>query len=211
MFRITTLLFLISVSVTIFSCKTTEETVDRMEEIEQKTAEKIEEEKEGSRGDLLDRYRSNLRDVYASQQHAYPEAFRQREEKMVEDEMDYRGFRIQLISTRRVSIADSTEMTFLKWLNNNPTSYTPNSYTLFRQPYYRVHIGDFQDRERAIRYSRLLKSKFPAAWVVHDRIRPSRVPADSIDMTFASDSLAAKHDTMRTPTDTLSIDLNGSS
>jgi hypothetical protein len=65
------------------------------------------------------------------------------------------------------------------WAAENISGYDVEAYIYFRQPYYRVRAGDFRNRDRAIEFSRLLKDRYPEAWVVHDRIEPDHVPADT--------------------------------
>jgi hypothetical protein len=204
-------LYIIIALLLLYSCQTSQKAVDTMEDIEERAVEQTNAE-EAENQELFARYRSQLSDVYASQKHDYPKAFLHRKNEGSNDNTpDYRGFRIQLISTRNVSVVDSVRTHFYQWLKKNPTTYKPRAHRLFRQPYYRVHIGDFQDRERAIIYSRLLKKEFPGAWVVHDRINPKLVPSDTLEMEFAADSITVRHDTTTARTDTLSIELDESS
>jgi len=125
----------------------------------------------------IDNYRSSLRDIYASKNHEVPEVFltyRQKEEKQRDDRT---GFRIQIHSSRKVSKADSASRRFTNWVDTLKIDYRPKPYIIFRQPYYRVHVGDFQQRAKAIEYSRWIKREFPEAWVVHDKINPRQTPA----------------------------------
>lgn len=128
---------------------------------------------------LLFENRSQLTDLFASSSHDMPEHFL-REVKVNEEDVDnYAGFRIQIISTRDMDLADSTQIQFNAWADTTFREFEPRAYTFFRQPYYRVRVGDFHDRERAIEFSRIIKNRFPDAWVVHDRINPFRIPADT--------------------------------
>ncbi|MBM3912505.1 MAG: SPOR domain-containing protein [Sphingomonadales bacterium] len=43
-------------------------------------------------------------------------------------------------------------------------------YMGFRQPDFRVRIGDFRDKAEAQAYLQMLKSKYPAAFVVPDKV-----------------------------------------
>jgi hypothetical protein len=123
--------------------------------------------------------RSRMSDAFSTQFHDMPDFYLQEVE---EQEVDiYQGYRIQILSTRDVEYADSTLAEFEKWADQTIADYSPRGYVHFRQPYYRVRIGDFQDRERAIEFSRLIKFKYPDAWIIHDRINPYRVPADTIE------------------------------
>lgn len=128
---------------------------------------------------LLYQTRSQMSDLFASLTHDLPESYLQQVE---EQEIDiYQGFRIQILSTRDVQLADSTLAEFEEWADSRISDYSPRGYIHYRQPYYRVRIGDFSDRDRAIELSRLIKFKYPDAWVIHDRINPYRAPEDTAE------------------------------
>lgn len=128
---------------------------------------------------VLESSRSDLTDQFTVRQHDIPELFL-KEIVVEEREVDeYAGYRIQILSTRDVSLADSTKLNFQVWADTTFQQYIPEAYIFFRQPQYRVHVGDFRVRDRAIQLSRYLKSRYPDAWVVHDRIDPESVPADT--------------------------------
>ncbi len=88
---------------------------------------------------------------------------------------EYAGFRVQILSTREVAVADSTIDDFRAWSSDVLPDYQIETYVVFRQPFYRVRAGNFKNRERAIEFSRLLKNRYPDAWVVHDRIEPENI------------------------------------
>ena len=128
--------------------------------------------------------RTRLTDRFATIQHDMPELFT-REVSVEERETDqYAGYRVQILSTRNVIHADTTRDNFVAWSDTTMEAYKPNAYVHFRQPYYRVRTGDFQNREKAIEFSRLIKQQYPEAWVVHDRIEPQSVPADTTTFRF---------------------------
>lgn len=85
------------------------------------------------------------------------------------------GFRIQIISTADVSIAERLQREFIEWQNAELTDYDAETYLQFRQPFYRLHVGNFRSRALAIEFSREVKRKFPDAWVVFDTIDPTRL------------------------------------
>ncbi|HAC16173.1 MAG TPA: hypothetical protein DCE78_09570 [Bacteroidetes bacterium] len=85
------------------------------------------------------------------------------------------GFRVQIISTQDVNEAELVRIEFNNWMNVEVDDYEANAYILFRQPYYKLHVGDFKSRANAIEFSRVLKRKFPDAWVVFDDIDPSNI------------------------------------
>lgn len=92
----------------------------------------------------------------------------------------YTGYRVQIISTRNKAAADSLAGSFRVWADDHLVGYFPQVYVTFDQPYYKVHVGNFQFQQRASHFTQLLKSKFPGAWVVHDRIEPKGVPRHKI-------------------------------
>lgn len=129
---------------------------------------------------------SRLSDTYRNKSNQIPESFiRIKESAEKEEEKDlYEGYRVQIYSGQDVSLADSTARWFRAWSDTTISGYQANTYTFFRSPYYRVHVGDFHDRDRAIAYSDLLKRRFREAWVVYDRVDPWNVPADTVQFSL---------------------------
>lgn len=124
--------------------------------------------------------RSRLSDSYSNRTNEIPEYFTR---KKTEREVIFNpneGFRIQIYSGQSVEMADKIASRFRTWADTTIANYLPQTYTFFRTPYYRVHVGDFHDRERAILFSNIVKRAFPDAWVVHDRVEPANVPADTV-------------------------------
>jgi hypothetical protein len=181
------LLLIIFVTLIIVSCGTTE-TVTEVEspvpvfDIDEETAEEyLLEEELNELERFLYHNRSQLSDQFASLQQEIPEKFLR---EVVRDDRgvdEYAGFRVQLISTRDVALADSTRDEFRAWASDHIGGYDVEAYVYFRQPYYRVRAGDFRNRDRAIEFSRLLKDRYPEAWIVHDRIEPEQVPPDTAE------------------------------
>jgi len=174
-------ILLVSFAVALVYCSTAEQVVRR--EPGDETADKA--DSAAVSGDYLDldRYRSALSDQFVTLQHDLPDVFQQSykgDQNVERDPFD--GFRIQILSSRNVSIADSTAGDFRVWADTTLAGYMPRAYVFFKQPYYKVHVGDFHDRERAIQFSVLVKRQFPDAWVVHDRINPYLVPADTVEI-----------------------------
>lgn len=133
---------------------------------------------------LLMNTRSSLSDQFSETGLMIPEIYL-REVVHEEREIDeYAGFRVQILSTRSMAEADSTRDNFIAWADSVLTGFEPDAYVIFRSPNYRVRAGDFRDRNQAIHFSRLLKVKYPDAWVVHDRIEPDSVPADTVEIKF---------------------------
>jgi hypothetical protein len=131
---------------------------------------------------VLDETRSSLSDVYLSQKQDIPEIYLKADS--VGEQINrnpYDGYRVQILSTRNVEQADSVANSFRMWADSTIANYKADAYVSFRQPHFKVHVGDFQIREHANKFSRLIKKRYPDAWVVHDRIEPSDVPADTVN------------------------------
>lgn len=138
---------------------------------------------------LLVRTRSFIENQFTELEQPIPDIFL-REVVTEEREIDpYAGFRVQLLSTRDVTEADTVRDSFVAWADTMITGYEVDAYVLFRPPNYRVRAGDFRNRDQAIKLSNMLKSKYPDAWVVHDRIEPDSVPADTVEFGFTDFSL----------------------
>lgn len=127
----------------------------------------------------LARNRSKLSDLHLTQQHDIPEAFLKKDTTDNSYYNPFDGFRIQILSSRDLALADSVSTEFRMWADTTFANYIPETYVFFKQPYFKVHVGDFQDRQRANALSRIIKKKYPDAWVVHDRIDPESTPADT--------------------------------
>lgn len=148
---------------------------------------------------MLNSTRSKLSDVYGTQRQDMPKAFLKKSssnESINSDPFD--GYRIQIISTRDVQLADSVANQFRMWSDTTIAGYSAKAYVFFKQPFYKVHVGDFHQRNMADDFTKLVKRNYPDAWVVHDRIDPSDVPADT-----ASFSIMKPGDRKKTRTDSL--------
>jgi hypothetical protein len=133
---------------------------------------------------LLLRTRSQLSSHFSENMVHVPDMYKQ---EIIVDERridPYAGFRVQLLSTRNVAEADSMRDYFVAWADSVIAGYEPDAYGVFRSPNYRVRVGDFQDRQKAIHFSGMLKSRYPDAWVIHERIEPSKVPSDTTEVRF---------------------------
>ena len=149
------------------------------------TALQISEENTDTSGLHLERYRSSLSDSYASRNNEIPEVYaRIRVEKEEEDNTNsYEGYRVQIYSGQEVAIADTIAAQFRAWSDTTIVGYQARTYTFFKAPYYRVHVGDFHDRNKALSFSNILKRRFRDAWVVYDRVNPWNVPADTVHIS----------------------------
>lgn len=128
----------------------------------------------------LENLRTTLSDSYSSRTNEIPETFsRIKTETKVEFNPN-EGYRIQIYSGQSVDMADTVASRFRTWADTTIANYQPQTYTFFRTPYFRVHVGDFHDREMAILFSNIVKRVFSDAWVVHDRVEPANVPADTL-------------------------------
>jgi hypothetical protein len=128
---------------------------------------------------LLNKDRSTLSDAFAAPGNEIPEAFT-KESNAPDIGNPNKGYRVQILSTRYVAKADSVVKHFRFWADDVITPYAPKAYILFRQPYYKVQVGNFQFQQRALKLEKILKPRYPGAWVVHDNIKPDSVPPDTV-------------------------------
>lgn len=127
---------------------------------------------------VLKSNRSRLADPYSTIDEEIPSVFL--EQSTARDIGDpNQGYRIQILSTLNVAAADSMANDFRIWVEDNFGGYIPKAYVLFRQPHYKVHVGNFHFHDQAMKLHQLMKERYPDAWVVHDEVEPNLVPADS--------------------------------
>lgn len=89
-----------------------------------------------------------------------------------------RGYRVQLLLTQDRAAALRQEQEALAWWQGlapgqRPTELFPRGpavYVVYRQPYYRVRMGNFATRAEAQRALNLLRSRFPAATIAPDTV-----------------------------------------
>lgn len=122
----------------------------------------------------IERHRIRLADRYAGLVNDIPEILRadSTSRAMI---VRNSGFRIQITSTKDVREAESLRRQFDEWVLSELESSNAHSYVIFRQPFYRVHVGDFRNRAAAQEFSNRVKERFPDAWVVIDQIVAERV------------------------------------
>ncbi len=164
-------------------CSTSEKTRD--DEPDYTEEEVIRDEDLSSLQIMLAESRSKLSDVHTSLNHDMPAVFQKKDSSdaaLRSDPSD--GYRVQIISTKDVELADSVANKFRSWADSTIEGYSAETYVSFNQPFYKVHIGDFQKRDQANSFSKLIKRRYPDAWVVHDRIKPSNVPADTASFSM---------------------------
>jgi hypothetical protein len=169
-------------SVTMLSCSSSEPVINEQNtESPTSTVKEIPKENLNRSVSSLDatRFRSELSDTYANKTNEIPAGF-QRLKVEDEEETDlFEGYRVQIFSGQNVALADTVASMFRTWSDTTIVGYQAETYTFFKAPYYRVHVGDFHDKELAIYYSNLLKRRFKDSWVVYDRVNPYNVPADT--------------------------------
>lgn len=100
------------------------------------------------------------------------------------------GYRVQIESTRDLVQADSLKNLFNYKIQQLDPAYKPESYIIYKPPYYRIRVGDFKERNKALEYTRYLKKYYPSCWVVADEIEPQRVPVNNISLDPAIKSTA---------------------
>lgn len=157
------------------ACSTSEQTVrDTMDDLR----ENYEDEEVISRLNFED-FRTRLSDAYTYRENKIPEAFNRVKVQQEEKINLYEGYRIQIYSGQNMAGADTTAALFRAWADTTIAGYQPNTYVFFRAPYFRVHVGDFHNRDKAIQFSNIVKRRFRDAWVVYDRVNPNNVPSDT--------------------------------
>jgi hypothetical protein len=182
------LLFIFALSITVSSCSSTKELSGESSENDEPlfpVDENIAEEFVRSELDDFERTlydnRSYMSVHFSQIEQEIPDQFLEeivREEREIDE---FAGFRVQILSTREVAEADSTTDQFRTWTSQELPEYQIETYVVFRQPYYRVRVGNFKIRENAIEFSRMLKNRYPDAWVVHDRIDPENITKEIND------------------------------
>lgn len=97
-------------------------------------------------------------------------------------EVEMPGFRIQILSTRDKSEADAQWEDTITWWQNLSDERRPAGYfadglpveVVFRQPYYRVRLGNFRTREAAEAILPFLERRFTGAFIIPDTIKLRR-------------------------------------
>jgi hypothetical protein len=113
-------------------------------------------------------------DVFFSNQNDVPDLFLPDTLSLTEAQRNA-GFRVQIISSQDVREVELARAAFLEWQFDYVKEYDPETYILFRQPFFRLHVGDFRSRAEAIAFNNIVKRRFPDAWVVHDQINPDNI------------------------------------
>jgi hypothetical protein len=159
-------------------CSSTEQTLEEtMDEIERNYTSS-----EEFKMLKLESLRTTLSDSYSSKQNDIPEAFNRTKVQRKDERNIYEGYRVQIFSGEAVVGADTTAGNFRAWADTTLSGYQPQTYVFFKTPYYRVHVGDFHERNKAIEFSNIVKRFFKDAWVVYDNVKPGNVPADTANI-----------------------------
>jgi hypothetical protein len=163
----------------ISSCSTSKKATKGREPGKMTNIKPVNKNKAKALAHLLSSNRSQLSDVFNSQKDSIPSIFQKPSTNRNSDAGD-RGYRVQILSIRDASQADTVAKHFHSWADSVMAQYVPKAYVLFKPPYYKVRVGDFENYNRAQKLNRILKSKYPGAWVVHSEIKPDSVPADTV-------------------------------
>lgn len=159
----------------VVACSTSDQTVDpESGEDQANTEESIDTD-----SDFFATHRTHLSDSYAYRDNEIPEGFTRIRNEQEPERNLYEGYRIQIYSGENVDKADTAAANFRAWADTAISGYQPDAYVFFKAPYYRVHVGDFHNRIKAIQFSNIVKRQFKGAWVVYDRVDPEKVPADT--------------------------------
>ncbi|WP_018126558.1 SPOR domain-containing protein [Balneola vulgaris] len=174
---------LLILSVLVLACSSSSQTIDTPSDSPSANEGNTTETTEGN-NDTAAPLISSLSDSYAAYSNDIPAEYKEIK-KVVEEEVDLtRGFRVQIYSGESVTRADTIASQFRAWADTSITGYQAETYTFFKTPYYRVHVGDFHDRDFALEYSKLVKRVFKDAWVVYDKVNPWSVASDTLTITL---------------------------
>jgi len=77
------------------------------------------------------------------------------------------GYRIQLIMRAGNTALDEVNEIKTQFEESHPEIGT---YVTFREPYYRLRVGDFRTRLDAVAFIESIKRSYPQAWVIKDKI-----------------------------------------
>jgi hypothetical protein len=122
----------------------------------------------------LARHRIRLADRFAILANDIPDALRADSVGRMQAVRN-NGYRIQISNTRDVREAEAIRAEFEAWAMLEFEPNTVFSYVMYKQPFYRVHAGDFRSRNKAQEFAIRVKERFPDAWVVVDQVIPERV------------------------------------
>jgi hypothetical protein len=79
------------------------------------------------------------------------------------------GYRVQVFQSTDKAEADRRVDEAVAWWTSRNQG-TPEVYTVFRAPYYRVRVGNYATRQAAQTALNSLRARFPSALLVQDRV-----------------------------------------
>jgi septal ring-binding cell division protein DamX len=97
-------------------------------------------------------------------------------------EQTVRGYRVQVLSSRDQSAAEGAARQAAQWWRANageaPSGLFASDdlpvYTIYRQPYYRVRVGNFTERAEAERALEFLRQRYGDAFIVRGEVVVTR-------------------------------------
>ena len=88
------------------------------------------------------------------------------------------GYRVQVFQSTSKEEADRKVNEAVAWWRRSASSLdlnnTPEVYTVYRAPYYRVRVGNFQTRDAARAFQAQIGPVFDGAFIVQDRVTVRR-------------------------------------
>jgi len=77
------------------------------------------------------------------------------------------GWRVQIFFSSGHSSREKAE----EQMNKFKTLYPEvEAYLRFDNPFFKVRVGDFRNKQEALKFKRLIRKKFPNTWIVEDDI-----------------------------------------
>ncbi len=88
------------------------------------------------------------------------------------------GYRVQVFQSTEKEEADRKVNEAVQWWRRQAASLdlgaTPEVYTVYRAPYYRVRVGNFETRDAARSFQNAIGLAFGGAFIVQDRVTVRR-------------------------------------
>lgn len=88
------------------------------------------------------------------------------------------GYRVQVFQSTSKDEADRKVNEAVAWWQRSAENLrlndTPEVYTVYRAPYYRVRVGNFQTRDAARSFQAAIGPSFDGAFIVQDRVTVRR-------------------------------------
>ncbi|NQX96372.1 MAG: SPOR domain-containing protein [Flavobacteriales bacterium] len=75
-----------------------------------------------------------------------------------------KGYRIQIYSGNKKQLANQTRASFLRV---HPKT---KAHLNYKQPHYKVRVGDFKTKLEALKYKKFITKEFPNSFIVRDEI-----------------------------------------